>query len=237
MIVSLKHNFVFMKVNKTATSSIELILSENIEDSAIVTPINPGGKLLYAGRNVPIINGKPVFQNHESFGQIKHILGSSNIPNFFKNAKKISCVRNPWSLMATTFEWRKIKKDNRALNNDFKTWLRGNFDLSLYKNPHVMSSIFNCDGISRYYEKNNQNNTSIPIADIIIKFEDLENNFRDACKIIGIENTDLKLKKTASSDRKNHYSFYYDDETVELVYNNFKPVIDFFNYKFEEGEF
>ena len=81
MIVSLKHNFVFMKVNKTATSSIELILSENIEDSAIVTPINPGGKLLYAGRNVPIINGKPVFQNHESFGQIKHILGSSNILN------------------------------------------------------------------------------------------------------------------------------------------------------------
>lgn len=235
MIISPQYNFVFMKVNKTATSSIELFLAENIEEAAIVTPINPGGKSLYEGRNIPTINGKPIFQNHESFGEIKKIIGYPNI-DFFNSARKIACVRNPWALMATTFEWRKLKKDNRALDNSFKTWLYGNFDLSMYRVPHVMSSIFNQDGISRYYKKENKDNTSIPIADTIIKFENVENNFRDVCKTIGIKNTDFKLKKTASSDRKKHYSFYYDDETIELVYNNFKPVIDYFNYQFNKEE-
>ena len=28
----------------------------------------------------------------------------------------------------------------------------------------------------------------------------------------------------------------YDDETIELVYNNFKPVIDYFNYHFNKEE-
>lgn len=235
MIISLDYNFIFMKVNKTASSSIELFLSEKIEKEAIVTPINPGGKMLYEGRNVPTIRGNPVFQNHESLAEIRDSLGIPNY-DFFKNSKKVSCVRNPWSLMATTYEWRKKKKDSRALNNDFKNWLFGNFDLSMYKVPHVMTSIFNSDGKSRYHEKNESFNTKDPIVDKIIRFEKLEEDFKEVCKFLGIENKNEIIRKTASSGREKKYHEYYDDESAELVYKNFEPLIKYFKYRFDEKE-
>lgn len=225
-----------MKVNKTASSSIELFLSEKIEKDAMVTPINPGGNLIYGGRNIPLLNKKPVFQNHESLGKIKEILGPDNL-DFFNKTKKITCVRNPWSLMATTYEWRKKKKDPRALYNDFKKWLTGNFDLSMYKVPHVMTSIFNSDGNSRYHRENKYFNTSDPIFDVIIKFENLEDDFREACDIVGVDSTNYSLKKIASSNREKKYHLYYDDESIDMVYKNFKPLIKYFGYEFTKKEF
>ena len=69
-----------------------------------------------------------------------------------------------------------------------------------------------------------------------INYLTLEEDFIKVCEGLGL-NIRGKLEKTASSNRKNPYSDYYDKESVSWVEKHFGPMIEYFNYKFIDDTF
>ena len=61
------------------------------------------------------------------------------------------------------------------------------------------------------------------------RYENLENDFKTVCDRIGIQCQLSRMKAT----KHEHYSRYYDQETVDLVYKKYKEEINYFNYEFE----
>jgi hypothetical protein len=68
-------------------------------------------------------------------------------------------------------------------------------------------------------------------VDFVGRFESLESDFRQACRIIGLRPIP-PLPHANNSHRKRHYSAYYDDESVEWIRERFAKDIDYFGYKF-----
>lgn len=68
------------------------------------------------------------------------------------------------------------------------------------------------------------------IKDIYIgKFENLQNDWNDICKIIGVKETQLQHKN--KTDHK-HYRKYYNDELKEIMNNRFRDDLEYFNYEY-----
>lgn len=63
------------------------------------------------------------------------------------------------------------------------------------------------------------------------KVENLPDDYMHVCREIGIKYKPLLIQNTT---KHKHYTEYYDDETIDLVYNKYKESIERFNYKFGE---
>lgn len=63
------------------------------------------------------------------------------------------------------------------------------------------------------------------------KVENIDEDFRNVCKDIGIPEHTLPVCNTSNHE---HYTAYYDDEAIDFVFNKYKESIERFNYKFGE---
>lgn len=75
MIISLKHNFIFIKGIKVAGTSIESFLSNILEPSAIIAPLPSEFKGHYA-RNFTSPEGKVLFNDHMPATAIRSVIGT-----------------------------------------------------------------------------------------------------------------------------------------------------------------
>ena len=66
-------------------------------------------------------------------------------------------------------------------------------------------------------------------VDFLIKFENLNEDFKAVCEKIDIPYEKLPHRNKSS---KSHYTKYYDDELIELVRNRFMGEIEFANYEY-----
>ena len=61
-------------------------------------------------------------------------------------------------------------------------------------------------------------------VDFALRFEELNNTaIEKLCKYLKIENK--KLNHLNKSNRKNHYSYYYDTELIEVILSHEDPLI------------
>jgi len=118
MIYSQKHNFLLLKNYKVGGTSLEVELSQVLDDSAVVTPIYPANKL-HNPRNF----GN--FYNHITYSEIENLLDK----NILNNTETVVFVRNPFDVvlshMYMSFAWDNIinptEKDiDNYFNNDGK---------------------------------------------------------------------------------------------------------------------
>ena len=68
-------------------------------------------------------------------------------------------------------------------------------------------------------------------VEYLIRFENLNEGFRHACRKIGIPKVDLPHINRSSRDR---YQEYYDDELVDIVRGRFKHDIELGEYEFDD---
>ena len=242
MVISHKYKFIFVRVAKTASSSLldyktgpirlEKVKYEKsikeIRRHSAKTGDSPVPNFLYEN-----------FDSVDDFCSFHQINDWSHIPLFLAKAYikpwqyysyfKFGFVRNPFDRIVSAFEYSKkwykthsksseiFRKSERSLHlGNFKKWILREYGANgkLGKYGSQSEYVHGCDFIGR--------------------FENLDEDVKYAInKIDPALYTPLnKINKSESS--KKHYSEWYDDETIEIVSNLWAKDIENFGYKFEE---
>ncbi|HEX5316827.1 MAG TPA: sulfotransferase family 2 domain-containing protein, partial [Candidatus Kapabacteria bacterium] len=153
-------------------------------------------------------NPKYKIKKHSTLAEYRAALGESEFGKLYK----FTCVRNPWDRMISLYF---------TPTQNTIVWDRKRFRKIIVKALPV----------SDYLQLNECENESFENVDYIMRFENLEDDFRAVCAAIGI--SPAVLPKYNRSNRE-HYSTYYDDELRELVRERFAAEIERFGYTFEQ---
>ncbi|MBK0382514.1 adenylyl-sulfate kinase [Pedobacter sp. SD-b] len=163
---------------------------------------------------------------HTPIWQFQKQLGEQAFNNFFK----FTFVRNPWDRLVSAFLF--LKKG--GLNEADKLWSENNL-----KDYHDFESFVknwvNEKNIFSYVHFIPQHyflcvNGSKPLVDFIGKYENIEIDFKYVADKLNIK---APLQKLNVNETKNHYSNYYNEETISIVKDVYKRDIELFDYSFD----
>jgi len=137
MIISHKYKFIFIKIQKTASTSIEVYLSQQCHDGDVITPIRPQVQ-------PHIARNHEGFYNHISASEIKSRIPKSVWESYFK-----FCVeRNPWDKTLSHYYMLSARKGGTLTFERYLAEAKLCVDHSLYTAEKNSSIIV--DKIIRY---------------------------------------------------------------------------------------
>ena len=226
MIISHSRKFIFIKSYKTAGTSVEAALSKYCTDEDVVTPL--GDYRFNRDENGAWIH-KPHnpgnFQQHDKALAIRNKLSSEIWDSYYK----FSITRNPWDRVVSFFFWANRRDSTLMPRKRFYHYLGAPFD--------ELSDIRK--RFAEYVKGDWNNNDSFYIidnelcVDFVIRYENMEKDFKNICKVIGVPEMDLPRLKAGMRQRNHHYSEYYDDETRQIVADRNQNDIRRFGYRFQ----
>ncbi|MFT6809280.1 MAG: hypothetical protein ACJA01_002516 [Saprospiraceae bacterium] len=213
--LSIQKKFLFIHVHKTGGHSIQNILREYSEDTIeCITDIHDGIE------RYSVKNNKYKTKKHTTLSEYKKVLE----PYIFENIYKFATIRNPWD-KAISFYFSPHRR--------VEEWNRDIFIKTLRQMPTLRSFIQYETRFLRTLRKFKlfiYSNDLDAHVDFIMRFEELESDFKKVCKQLEIKTTSL-TNRNASNHK--HYSKYYDKEMIEMVRDKFSEEIEFGDYKFE----
>jgi len=235
MIVSHRHKFIFMKTMKTASSSMEIALSQLLGPDDILTPARedldvmrkggPGGQNYRSVHpDVPRIPmwrkllRRPERYYHPTVGFYEHMpawrarryLGEQIWQSYYK----FSFERNPWDRQVSFYHYK---------TRDIPKTRRPTFEQFLAKGKRAQ--VTNWD----IYTIDNE-----VVLDFVGRYENIDADFEKALGRIGLsEKISLpKANVTQSKPNARRYQDYYTDETRALVAGWSGGEIKHFGYEF-----
>ena len=136
-------------------------------------------------------------------------------------------VRNPYDRLVSLYFWGKNNEYSEC--NTFKDFVINviNNKYTEYNQHRYKSQVHWISDI----------NGKI-VVDNILRFENLETDFEELLKKLKIPNFKLIKTNTAyqrSGIVRKHYSYYYDEETKNMVTEFYKDDLEAFNYCFENN--
>jgi len=134
-------------------------------------------------------------------------------------------VRNPFDRVVSVATYFKIKPDYFIDNYEKYVTTADNIKKpvngEIYSNNHIY---FHSQPCSIYTHVNGKQ-----AVDFIGKFENIQDDFKKMCELVGIEYKELPhMNKT----KHGHYRKYYNDERIEKIGRIYSDDIKYFNYKF-----
>ncbi|MBK1691833.1 sulfotransferase family 2 domain-containing protein [Ectothiorhodospira mobilis] len=217
MLLSLKHNFLFVHIAKTGGTSVRAALS----------------RYRYRGRH-----GLPLFLADKLDQMTGHRIGAK----FPRHAKAIAAremlpaevydrlfkfvfVRNPWDLQVSSY-FHIRRERPRVLEGvaDFEAFMRLKFDPDRPWNYLLDTAL----ELQRDYVVDLHGRT---IVDFIGHYESLQADFDQVCRRIGLPGIPLPHRRRAEG--RDDYRRYYSDETAALVAEHYRPDIELFGYRFD----
>ncbi|MEJ5315569.1 MAG: sulfotransferase family 2 domain-containing protein [Tenuifilum sp.] len=239
MIVSHRHRFIFIKSAKTASTSVELMLSKICGPDDILTPLAPFDERFDADYYEYQPRNCEGFQNHMSAIAIKNKVGEE----VWNQYLKITIVRNPWDMVVSRYYWEKARLWP-SIGKNVANILREPFAIVRYKRLlHRIKLIFVLSSFSnfiRYFDKTWTNSRFYfdeegkPICDVYLRFQNLNKGINDLEKMLGIQLGDLPRLKSKPRKDKKHYSQHFNQQQKERVEKLFKHEIEVFGYTFEQ---
>jgi hypothetical protein len=145
---------------------------------------------------------------------------------FFDELFKFAFVRNPWDLQVSSFHHiRRERPHYMGGHERFEDFLRWKLDPERPYQYHLDTSL------------ERQSDYLIDLRgkvllDFIGRYEQLEGDFAEACRRIGIAAPALPHRRH-SADRAPDYRSYYTSETAELVAQHFRRDIELLGYGFD----
>ena len=157
-----------------------------------------------------------------------------------ENLYIFTIVRNPWDRMLSmylfyhknNFNSPEFFSTNLDIDNNFNSWIK-----YIYSNSFDRTKIHSGVNIYKYcfsnqlnwIKDNNDDNINI---NKILKFEnnELDNFFKNEIKLQNY-NINTRIHPT----KHEHYSKYYNKESIELVRKHYQEDIDYFSYNFEKN--
>jgi hypothetical protein len=206
MLISIKHQFIFIHIHKTAGTSLESALQKYLSPFEInLSRSFPGP-----------IKAKELKVNLEKFWQSLHLTQQS-----FDNYFKFAVVRNPWDHQVSLYH-HILRDPNHFQHNTVKNL--GNFDR--YVEWLVKES---CQPLQKDFLADQDGNM---IVDFIGCFETINSDFQEICQKLNVQAELPHLNKNTNNRTK--FYEYYNSETKQMLYEYFQKDIDFFNYSFPE---
>jgi hypothetical protein len=227
MIVSHAHQFIFIKTNKTAGTSIEAALTSICGDRDVITPFRAENEPFRMGRgpqNYRVAHplkperpswrrllGRPERYWHPTVGFYEHMpawrirgyVGEEVWATYFKFAFD----RNPWDRQVS---WYLYKTKSKRSRPSFERFMRS-------KSAFVRNyELYTIDGKLA--------------VEFVGRYENLESDFASVLKTIGVD-AKVALPRTNVS-ASGHYRSYYTPELRALVEKWYAPEIELLNYKF-----
>jgi hypothetical protein len=218
MLLSIKHNFLFVHVAKTGGTSVRDALQ----------PLRWRDPWYYAQglcHRLNELSGDRIgtkFPRHAKVVAAQELLDGK----FFKGLFKFTFVRNPWDLQVSSFHhisrsWPHLVQGRE----EFGDFLRWRLDPERPFEPHVeTSNQLQTDALTDLRGE--------VLVDFIGRFERLQDDFDQVCRTIGIPTPSLGHKRK-SAKRKKDYRGYYTDETAALVAEFFARDIEILGYSFD----
>ena len=153
-------------------------------------------------------------------------------PEFYKECYIFAVVRNPFDrLVSAWFEYRRpgmFKEMKRLVEGSDLEKASENFnvfvDVTLnHDHIHwqVQHDIIYLDG-----------DNGKPMADLIIKFEHLNDGLRRVCDMRGLDFDSHKLPIVRKSEGKDGYRQYYNQESIYKVASKYEKDLLYFDYSF-----
>ena len=228
MILSHKHKFIYIKTRKTASSSIEAMLSRLCGPDDVITPTTDR---LMTGERLPPQNyrldhplvpkrpflrrllGRPERHYHPSIGFYEHI-PASRIKAYvgddiWNSYYKFTFERNPWDKQIS---WYFYKTKSKAQRPSFESFM-GDKDKALVENY----SLYTTDG-------------KIAV-DFLGRYESLNEDLANVLKEIGVRSSE-PLPQLNVYGGGGDYRQLYTDTTRKLVEEWYAPEIEAFGYEF-----
>ncbi|MYL26182.1 MULTISPECIES: sulfotransferase family 2 domain-containing protein [Halomonadaceae] len=234
MIISHKHQFIFLKTTKTAGTSIELALSRFCGPNDIITPLSseeekirqkiggtppqnyrPTSRFQYTGRDwwKLLSRGKPPrrYREHMPARKIRRHVRHETWNQYFK-----FCVaRNPWDRVISQYYWRQ-----RNLRQEEMPSI-----MEFLDSKHTQSLLRK--GFGLYTLKGQV------AVDKICRYESLEEDLEEVRQHLGLPEP-LELPKAKSGVRKDkrHYSDVLSEAEKDRIADLFKDEIKLMGYQF-----
>lgn len=230
MIISHKHQFIFVKTRKTAGTSVEIALSRHLGQSDIVTPIAPDDERLRSecsevgpqhyletsifnygpkdwGRLCLRGQRKSRFYNHIPASQIRRRIGAEIWDQYFK----FTIERNPWDKVVS------LHSHHKAIGN-----AEGQLSLEQFIRSGGSRAASDYD----IYCVNGRN-----VLDFVCRYENLQSDLDRVCEIVGMPALELPRAKGNYRTDKRHYAELLSDETKAIVAQVFLREIDLLGYQ------
>lgn len=219
--ISLQKNFLFIHLPKTGGNSVQKALLKYSEDRVVsINQISHD-----VTEDFEIRNDKYKISKHSTLTRYKAVLN----PSIYKNLFKFTTIRNPWDRMISFYfsPHRNTPEWNRE---EFKLLVKRIRPLRHFIVEKRSNSLFLRKFDNFRYLLRTPHEKLDSHIDMVLKYENLENDFESLCNKLDINY--IKLPILNKSHRR-HYSHYYDKELIEIVRNRFWEEIEFGNYKFE----
>lgn len=205
MIISSKYKYLFIQLPHTASSSIAKELIQNY-------------------------NGQKILDKHSTYHEFEKIASVEE-----KKYLVFSCIRNPLDVVVTRYF--KYKTNHREEFTNPKAWKKNGGwvpEYQLRRFRYVQQNANFPDYLKRYYKFTYDNWSSLDHKDFnyIIRFENLQNDFAQVLKMIGIEPLrPLPLVNKTRTKKKDSFS-YFTPEVQNQAKDVFGPFMKKWRYDF-----
>ena len=193
MVISHKYKFIYIRVRKTASSSMQVALSRICGPLDIISKLDGIEEHKSGIKNKNnwcyIPSRKPVFYNHIPAFRIKEMISHMN-PNIWNNYFKFCFERNPWDKAISTFWWNRpeAKVTEREKLNEF-----------------IMHPMFPTFSDWRLYTDEKKEKV---IVDKVFKYEEMNESFRYLEKLLNIpEKITMPEKRYKGGVRKTYHNY------------------------------
>lgn len=217
MLLSIKHKFLFVHIAKTGGTSVRAALQPLRWSDPWYVP-------QYVCSRLSHLSGHRIgakFPRHAKIIAAKEMLPD----DFFSSLFKFVFVRNPWDLQVSS--WHHVQKEHPHLLkgiDSFRQFLEVKFDSERpYEYIFDTSIQFQSDFVKDLHGQ--------VLVDFVGHYENLEQDFAEVCKRLGLKHITLPHKRKAP--QRQDYRKYYDDESAQLVADFFKDDIETFSYQFD----
>lgn len=225
MIISHTHKFIFLKSTKTAGTSIEAALSQHCSGDDVVTELgdyrhnrDEHGNWIHRAIN------SAGFEQEEPALSVRGKVG----PEVWNSYFKFSIARNPWDRAVSSFSWHNrratrpqggllhklglARAEERAMREAFADFVRNGLKTN-----------------DRFYILDGE-----LCVDYVIRYESLQEGYDEVCRRVGLPTIALPRLKSGIREAGKHYSWYFDDETRDIVRERHAHDVRLFGYSFEE---
>lgn len=223
MLLSNRHQFLFVHIAKTGGSSVRSALGGLYWRDPLQVPAFICHRLShFTGHRIGV-----KFPRHAAVVAAKEMLSPAHFDGLFKFA----FVRNPWDRLVSAYhhfqrEQHSLLQSQRILEFcDFAKWIVT--DCGSYRGPkHVFVAAVRGHQVNHLVDLQGTR-----IVDFVGRYEQLEQDFRKICERIGIPTPGLPHQR--KSRKRRDFRTYYDDPTAELVQSFYQADVAGFRYSFD----